>query len=154
MKKTCKKCGIEKDLNEYHKSKNNKYGRNDVCKSCRREAAAEKYKADWFHQTAILKKAQCKKLGVDFDLDSNYLESIWTDTCPVFNKKFVRHEKGHDLCPTLDRVDPSKGYTKGNVRYISARANRIKYDASVEELKKVLAYMEGATTIPQGSTLK
>ena len=37
---------------------------------------------------------------------------------------------------------------------ISSRANRIKYDADAEELKKVLAYVEGATTIPNGSTLK
>jgi hypothetical protein len=35
---------------------------------------------------------------------------------------------------TIDKIDPKKGYVKGNVWIISFRANRIKYDASLEEL--------------------
>lgn len=42
----------------------------------------------------------------------------------------------------LDRLVPSKGYVKGNVRWISRRANRIKSDATIDELKKILKYME------------
>ena len=38
--------------------------------------------------------------------------------------------------------------------YISARANRIKYDATVEELQAVLDYCKSPTTIPKGSTPK
>lgn len=148
LHKKCKKCLNEKSLEEFHKNKRQKFGVANVCKVCRKDLQAKNYTAQWFQKTCILKKSWCRKHGVDFDLDREYLESIWTDNCPVFDKPFVRHEKGHDFCPALDRIDPSKGYTKGNVRYISARANRIKYDASVEELKQVLAYVEGATTIP------
>ena len=36
--------------------------------------------------------------------------------------------------PTLDRIDNSKGYVPGNVWVISYRANKIKNDATLEEL--------------------
>ena len=38
--------------------------------------------------------------------------------------------------------------------WISGRANRIKYNATIDELERILTYMKGATTIPKGSTLK
>lgn len=52
----------------------------------------------------------------------------------------------------LDRFDPKKGYIKGNVAWVSGRANRIKYDATLEELKSLVSWMEGATTISKEST--
>jgi hypothetical protein len=38
---------------------------------------------------------------------------------------------------SIDRIDPSKGYTPDNVWLISQRANRIKNDATPEELKLI-----------------
>jgi len=90
-----------------------------------------------------LKKSWCKNKGVDFNLTEEYLKGIYTKDCPVFKKPFVRGNKGVDMAPTLDRIDPQGGYTKDNVRYISARANRIKYDATTEELQQVLDYIKG-----------
>lgn len=151
--KKCLGCREEKPVTEYHKGSNGaKY--NPRCKSCRKQAQAEKYKENWFHQTAVLKRSWSKQNNVDFDLDGDYLESIWTDKCPVFGVDFVKHSKSRPECPHLDRVDPSKGYVKGNVVWISGRANRIKYDATLEELRLLVDWLEGATTIPQGSTLK
>ena len=46
-----------------------------------------------------------------------------------------------DGSPSLDRVNNSKGYVKGNVRVISWRANRLKSDATVEEIKAIYDYM-------------
>lgn len=146
--KTCKVCQEEKDYIEYTKYQHSKDGYHTMCRPCLSLYKAEDYKAKWFTYQCRLKKAECKKKGLPFDLTPEYLESIWTENCPVFDEPFVRHDKTNPFCPALDRVAPSLGYTQGNVVYISSRANRIKYDADAEELKKVLAYVEGATTIP------
>lgn len=53
------------------------------------------------------------------------------ELCPVFKTPMVS--------PSLDRIDSSKGYVKGNVRVISKRANQLKSNATVEEMEMVLA---------------
>ncbi len=44
--------------------------------------------------------------------------------------------------PSLDRIDPSAGYVPGNVWVISHRANRIKSDATLGELRLIVAALE------------
>lgn len=44
--------------------------------------------------------------------------------------------------PSLDRINPDRGYVPGNVQVISFRANTLKNNATREELAKVLAYMK------------
>ena len=64
--------------------------------------------------------------------------------CPVFGFPLRRKEgRGPgERSPSLDRVDRSKGYEPGNVEVISAKANRIKNDATLDELKLVAAWLE------------
>ena len=142
--KKCNLCGEEKPPEQYQKSKHTRDGYANRCKDCMSKQKAEDYKKRWFKYQIRLKRSFSKKRGIPFNLTEDYLKDIWTDTCPVFGLALVRHAKSHDMCPALDRIDPKKGYTKGNVRYISARANRIKYDATIEELRQVLKYMESS----------
>lgn len=44
--------------------------------------------------------------------------------------------------PSIDRIDPAKGYIKGNIAVISWRANMLKNNMSVEEARLLLAYLE------------
>lgn len=95
----------------------------------------------------IVKRSWCKKRGIEFELDEEYLRSLWTGVCPVFGLKLnvpLLESKGRGSNHTahLDRRDPKKGYVKGNVCWLSGRANRIKYDATIEELKALVAYLE------------
>lgn len=41
----------------------------------------------------------------------------------------------------MDRIIPELGYTKGNVVVISFRANRLKNDATYEELRALADYV-------------
>lgn len=61
----------------------------------------------------------------------------------VLNLGLLLDGSRRDRKPSLDRVVPSLGYVKGNVRVISFRANRIKSDATADELRAVLSYTEG-----------
>lgn len=94
------------------------------------------------------KRSECKRKGFDYDLDPEYIESLWTGVCPVFGTELAlpltKVGYGSDGTQTahLDRRDPDKGYTKGNVCWISGRANRIKYNATLKELQALVAWMQ------------
>jgi hypothetical protein len=44
--------------------------------------------------------------------------------------------------PSIDRLDAKGNYTKENIMIISWRANKLKSDASVDEIEAVLKYMK------------
>lgn len=57
--------------------------------------------------------------------------------CPLLEVPFVAGEKGnYEYTPSLDRIDPNKGYVKGNVWVITKRANTMKNNATRAELLK------------------
>lgn len=91
--------------------------------------------------TNARKRAKDKK--IPFDLDSNYIRSIVPSHCPVFGIPLewsTLRNNGHTPLPnspSLDRIDPDRGYVKGNVWIISNKANMIKSNATHEELKLV-----------------
>lgn len=59
-------------------------------------------------------------------------------TCPLLGIRLECGTQRHkDSSPTLDRVDPSGGYDPHNVWVISYRANRIKNDGTLEELRLI-----------------
>lgn len=104
-----------------------------------------------FRMYALTKKSWCKKREIEFDVDADYLESIWTGICPVLGLELnipMKDARGQGSVHTahLDRLDPNKGYVRGNVTWLSGRANRVKYDASLTELRLLVSWMESVTT--------
>lgn len=89
-------------------------------------------------------RAKSGRLGIPFNLTME--DFIVPERCPVFGTLLVspmlsgRHASMN--APSIDRVIPSKGYVKGNVRIISYRANLLKSDATLDELKKIVSYIE------------
>lgn len=147
--KACKICKTEKPLSEFHKAKTNSDGLDKRCKSCRKEEARKGRLNNYFVQYVRGKRSECKKKGIPFDLDAKYLEELWTGVCPIFNIEIHKAAEGYGSHRSahLDRFKPELGYVYGNVMWISGRANRIKYDATIEELKQIVDWMERVTTI-------
>jgi hypothetical protein len=95
-------------------------------------------------EKVLLKKAKhrAKVLGLEFNIDIN--DVVIPEYCPVLGLKILKNSdiRFIDNSPSLDRIDINKGYVKGNVKVISIKANRLKNNATIEETKKILKYME------------
>lgn len=86
-------------------------------------------------------KQRARRGGLPFNIDAS--DVAIPEFCPVLGLKLVPLSgKRTNATPSLDRIDPSKGYVKGNVWVISWRANRLKNDATLEELRQIVAGIE------------
>jgi hypothetical protein len=56
--------------------------------------------------------------------------------CPALGIRITIGKRRSSSSPSLDRIIPSRGYVRGNVRVISDRANRLKSDLTATELRK------------------
>lgn len=84
-------------------------------------------------------KGRANRQGLPFDIQPE--DIVIPTTCPILGIKLISKKGGRtNNTPSLDRIRPEKGYVKGNVRVISWRANRLKNDASLEELEKIVKY--------------
>jgi hypothetical protein len=82
-------------------------------------------------------KTRSKLKNLDFNLDADYLFSLPSEVCPVFNYTLCwgeSHKSAIFNSPSLDRLDPTKGYIKGNVQWVSHLANTMKQNATKEQL--------------------
>ena len=63
--------------------------------------------------------------------------------CPALGLE-LKTEEGPmaDNSPTLDRIDPTKGYIPGNVVVVSARTNRLKSNATIRELRNIAGFYQ------------
>lgn len=80
--------------------------------------------------------------GRPFDLAVG--DIVVPDRCPILGIELITRRGGtgpSDNSPTLDRRDNSRGYVRDNIQVISHRANRIKSDATKEELLAIAASM-------------
>lgn len=86
----------------------------------------------WQRRVFHSARARAKLQNLTFNL---VLEDIPTlpDRCPILGFPLKLASKGMNAA-SLDRIDNSKGYEKGNIQIISDRANRLKRDATLEEL--------------------
>lgn len=86
-------------------------------------------------------RRRAEKYGLPFDLTEEDIEI--PDVCPALGIPLIQATgRATDNSPSLDRIEPEKGYIKTNVRVISNRANVLKRDATWAELKKLARYME------------
>lgn len=139
MNLICKKCGKEKDCNSFSKHKGCRSGYDiSACKHCKRSVR------DWSKvplQKRIYNriKSRCSKNNIEFNLELE--DIIIPEKCPILNKPFVYGDTNWTY--SVDRINNSKGYIKGNIQIISNRANRLKGDFTINEFQKITNYLEG-----------
>lgn len=158
MLKVCTKCGEEKPESGFRLYKESgKFS--SACLDCNRAeqrardraAPRRTYTAEqnrtWFEKNYVgyllsNAKARAKKKRVRFSLTRE--DIVVPDVCPVLSIPLTISDKGHatDNSPNLDRLDPSKGYVRGNVVVISNKANRIKNNATSDEVQAVADWMK------------
>ena len=86
------------------------------------------------------RKATAKKNNVLFTIKLEDLE--FPEYCPLLGIRLdyqaIKGKGSFDNYPTIDRLDSTKGYIKGNGWIISSRANRIKNDSTIEEMELIV----------------
>lgn len=86
--------------------------------------------------------------GLDFTIEES--DIVIPEICPLLGVplKFGNKED-YNYSPSLDRIDNTKGYIKGNVWVISKKANTMKSSATIGELqtfcKNILRYSPSYT---------
>lgn len=160
--KTCSRCGFVGNAVLFTSGKN-------ICKSCRNKEKREytakhpghgyeakkrwrannrdRIKGDYAKspQSFMLSRARqrAKQRGLEFNIGVDDVNVNVPEFCPVLG---IRLQVGASVVtnssPSLDRIDPARGYVKDNVWVISHRANTIKNDATVEELEAVVAALK------------
>lgn len=97
-----------------------------------------------------LKKAKSRKW--ETDLDCEYLNTVWSNqmgkcaitNIPIVLKTHTTTSKDLGLtCASLDRIDSSKGYVKGNVQFVCVAINLAKGNRSDGEIKEFLRVISG-----------
>lgn len=112
------------------------------------------------HLKRYLQNARSRALrdSVPFDLTLQDLMDVATDECPIFHTPFVwgtsKLGKGRTRpnSPTLDRILPELGYVKGNVAFLSYRANRIKDNGTMQEHYDIADWIWNQTHAKKKST--
>ena len=90
-------------------------------------------------------KIRAKECNVPFDITLQDLIEIFPkdNKCPILDVEFVWGNKNSkELAPSIDRMIPQLGYVKGNINFISYKANRIKNDSTLAILEKLILYMK------------
>jgi hypothetical protein len=94
-------------------------------------------------KAADLRKRASRGIAVTISEDD--IESLITSHCPVLGVTLRYGGPRASNTASLDRIDPTKGYVPGNVVIISDKANRIKSDATLEELRNVVSWLSDQT---------
>lgn len=95
-------------------------------------------KGTWIMHALRAARKRAKASGIPFELQKADVEL--PDVCPVFGSTLdYGRGKGRRPyeSPSLDRLRPELGYVRGNVRVVCYRANQLRSDATLEELRRL-----------------
>jgi len=142
----CSKCKEIKPIKEFQfNRRGQKYEyRFSFCNACRKKQAYLNLNSDIkkrLNDFCNRKKREAIKNNIQFDLDGKYLLLMFKKqkgkcfyTEYEIDWKVGKGFKRNAL--SLDRIDNDKGYVKGNIVLCTKKANTIKSDMTLNEMKK------------------
>jgi hypothetical protein len=149
MIKLCSRCNKTKHIDDFSNCTKNGVKKHTYCKECRndqikisRQKNPEKYRnieTLWRHNNPIKRLLICTRMSSRLkSLEHNIDESdlLLPEFCPLVGIK-IDYSAGNGKTmekPSVDRIDPNRGYVKGNVEVISSLANTMKSKATPEQL--------------------
>ena len=156
-KKPCKKCGsliryISNDScvecskrkmktqgNAYSKKYYDK-NKEKICEQNRIEYGSVGKRYVYMMLKRAQKRAEEKNIIFNLSVDDIHIPEF----CPILGIKLIvgKTQGPDDFSPSLDRIIPEKGYTKTNIKIISMRANRMKSNATIQEVESLLNYLK------------
>ena len=154
-KKKCFKCGIVKPLSEFYKHDDMADGHLNKCKECTKCDVHNNYCSNKEHYKTYEENRQRKSIsrilshrytGIKLRCrgtksrkyrvtGAEYLSKReWQEWCKETEEKFMHLYKiweasGYErrYCPSVDRIDNKRGYTKDNIQWLSLAENCRKY---------------------------
>lgn len=120
-------------------AKNFNSGNKSMCKKCARKMSRNEISLE----ERIYKRAMkgAKSRNIDFELDVKYIKELLdnqNNTCFYSGVTFENNFNDKLTYPTLDRIDSSKGYVKGNVVLCTWIANTMKSDLTLKQFKDTI----------------
>lgn len=124
--KRCIVCQLTKPVENFPGTKKLKVACRDCMKHYNYAAYKRMWEKDWLRVRFNTIKGRAKRFDIPFDLDEPYLRDLLelqNNACVltglVFETEDIGTRKHHlPFSPSLDRIVPDKGYTKGNVRWV------------------------------------
>jgi len=157
--KVCSKCKEHKLLSEFSKRRRSKDGLSYSCKSC-----AKEYKDNMcpFKKWFLHKRGNAKVNGIEFTIEPEDIPGVriretitvessnrkyysweaveYPKVCPILGLELDWGMNGlNNNSPSLDR-NPKFGYVKGKVMLMSQLANKMKSNATTEQLNQFSRY--------------
>lgn len=138
--KKCASCQCILPIIKFGKLVTTKSGLNPFCVECHKLKSLAYSAGNRERILFLAAKSRANKKGIPFDLELS--DIIFPETCPALGFRFGDTK---ELRPSLDRIIPELGYVKGNVVVVSMRANRIKSDATANELEMIASFYKNLT---------
>lgn len=90
--------------------------------------------------TQIKNRARRRSIPFDLTIDDINIPEY----CPIFGIKlrYNPDKRLGDDSPSVDRIVPEVGYVRSNIIVISLKANKLKQNATLEEMKRLCEFYE------------
>lgn len=98
----------------------------------------------WAKLALLRAKRRAVQAGLEFSITLDDVVPLCVDNCPILGGPLTymcgAGTMNHKSSPSIDRVDTTYGYTPKNIVVVSMRANQLKGNATLDELKKIVAF--------------